>query len=535
VTGAKLLRCAIYTRKSSEEGLEQEFNSLHAQRESCEAYVRSQQHEGWRLQKTAYDDGGFSGGSTDRPALQNLLTDIRAGRLDVVVVYKVDRLTRSLTDFSRIVETFEAHKVSFVSVTQSFNSTSSMGRLTLNVLLSFAQFEREVTGERIRDKIAASRKKGMWMGGHPPLGYDVRDRKLVVNAVETVTVRNIYEQYLKLGSVRDLAKHLATHGIRSKRWTTQKGVTQGGSPFSRGALYAILQNRLYLGEAVHKDKVYPGEHLPTVPRDLWGRVQKHLAAQRRKNGANGKEIRSPLTGLLFDDQGHPMIPSSTSRGKGKRYRYYVSRALIAGKRIEAGSLPRVSAPAIESAVESELKNRLPNCERADFERAAHAGIRRHTRRVILARDQVTIELAPEALVGAKRPRGRARGPKVIEIPIRLRARGGETLIVVPRDCGQSKQSAFNRPLVKALGQAWRWRQSLERRKFKSVTELASSSHCTEPYVCQILRLAYLAPDIMEAILNGYQPIELTLARIHKIDIPLDWPGQRSALGFESRA
>src|SRR5438874_8187180 len=253
-------RCAIYTRKSSEEGLEQEFNSLAAQREACEAYIRSQQHEGWLLARTRYDDGGFSGGNLERPAAQRLLTDIRAGRIDIVVVYKVDRLTRSLADFARLVELFDAQGVSFVSVTQQFNTTSSMGRLTLNVLLSFAQFEREVTGERIRDKIAASKKRGMWMGGVPPLGYEPRDRKLAVVESEAETVRHIFQRYAALGSVLLLQQELEALGITSKRWTSASGRLWGGKPIARGALYLMLQNRVYRGEIMHKDQAYPGEH-----------------------------------------------------------------------------------------------------------------------------------------------------------------------------------------------------------------------------------------------------------------------------------
>src|SRR4030088_966343 len=265
-------RCAIYTRKSSEEGLEQEFNSLHAQREASEAYILSQRHEGWVVVPTAYDDGGFSGGNLERPGLQRLLADVRAGRIDVIVTYKVDRLTRSLADFARLIEIFDAHHVSFVSVTQQFNTTTSMGRLTLNVLLSFAQFEREVTGERIRDKIAASKKKGMWMGGNPPLGYTVRDRKLVVIEREAETVRHIFQRYADLGSVRLLKAELEAQGTVGKRWTSASGKTWGGKPIGRGALYLILQNRLYCGEIVHKDQSYPGEHRAIIDPALWDTV-----------------------------------------------------------------------------------------------------------------------------------------------------------------------------------------------------------------------------------------------------------------------
>src|SRR5215203_4664339 len=270
------LRCAIYTRVSTEHGLEQEFNSLDNQREAAEAHIRSQAHEGWRLRPACYDDGGFSGGSLDRPALQRLLDDIRAGQIDVVVVYKVDRLTRSLADFAKLVELFEAQGVSFVSVTQAFNTTSSMRRLTLNVLLSFAQFEREVTGERIRDKIAASKKKGMWMGGVPPLGYTIRDRKLVVIPGEAETVRHIFHRYAALGSVRLLKEELEAQGTMGKSWISTSGQNRGGKPIGRGALYLILQNRIYRGEIVHKNKTYPGEHRAIIDPALWDAVQTRL-------------------------------------------------------------------------------------------------------------------------------------------------------------------------------------------------------------------------------------------------------------------
>jgi site-specific DNA recombinase len=341
-------RCAIYTRKSSDEGLEQAFNSLDAQREACEAYVQSQKHEGWSIVKTAYNDGGFSGGTMSRPALQALLSAVEAGKVDVIVVDKVDRLTRSLADFAKIVEVLDAKGVSFVSVTQQFNTTTSMGRLTLNVLLSFAQFEREVTGERIRDKIAASKKKGMWMGGSPPLGYDARDRQLVVNEVEAERVRLIFRRYLELGSVAALMKDLRASKVHSKRWTTRTGRVLGGKPFMRGALYDLLQNRIYRGEITHKDTSYPGNHDPIVPLELWESVQARLAENRRKDLGRRESVSetSPLTGLLYDDRGHPMSPTYTQKASGKRYRYYLSAAVLDEGRGEPGTVPRLPAHAL---------------------------------------------------------------------------------------------------------------------------------------------------------------------------------------------
>src|ERR1700720_896683 len=273
---AKILRCAIYTRKSSEAGLEQDFNSLHAQRESCDAYIKSQRHEGWTPLPSLYDDGGYSGGSTERPALKRLLADIQSHLIDVVGVSKGDRPTRSLADFAKIVEIFDAAGVSFVSVTQQFNTTTSMGRLTLNVLLSFAQFEREVTGERIRDKIAASKKKGMWMGGVPPLGYQCRDHKLIVIPSEAETVQHIFRRYATLGSVRLLQQELDATGVRSKSWISTAGHRWGGKPLARGALYTMLRNRIYRGQIVHKDQHYPGEHEPIIDEVLWQQVQTKL-------------------------------------------------------------------------------------------------------------------------------------------------------------------------------------------------------------------------------------------------------------------
>ena len=342
------VRCAIYTRKSSEEGLEQEFNSLQAQREACEAFIDSQRHEGWVCLRAAYDDGGFSGATMDRPALRQLLADISAGRVDTVVVYKIDRLTRSLADFAKIVEILDAKGASFVSVTQQFNTTTSMGRLTLNVLLSFAQFEREVIGERIRDKIAASKKKGMWMGGGPPLGYRAQDRKLVIVDSEAEIVRFIFRRYAELGSVRLLKDELEACGIKSKSWTSASGRLQGGKPFARGALYLMLQNRIYRGEVVHKEQSHPGEHPPIIDQPLWDAVQAQLAGNtaERNSGARNRQP-SLLVGMLFDGDGNRMTPSHAVR-KGTRYRYYVSGSLITSDRTEGSAGLRIPAAEIDS-------------------------------------------------------------------------------------------------------------------------------------------------------------------------------------------
>ena len=340
-------RCAVYTRKSSEEGLDMDFNSLHAQRESCEAYIPSQKQEGWVLVPDQYDDGGISGGTLERPALQRMLADIDAGRVDVVVVYKIDRLSRSLMDFAKLVDVFDRHNVTFVSVTQTFNTTTSMGRLTLNILLSFAQFEREVTGERIRDKIAASRKKGMWMGGNPPLGYDVRDRKLIVNADEANTVRMIFKRFLTVGSATLLSKDLTAEGVMSKR----------GKPINKGYLYKLLKNQVYIGKAVHKGKAYPGEHEAIITQDLWNKVRTIISESPRTR-ANHTRAQTPalLKGIIFGADGRAMTPVHTKK-KNKLYRYYVAAELLKGETPD-GIVRRVPAGEIEAAVIDHVRGLL---------------------------------------------------------------------------------------------------------------------------------------------------------------------------------
>ena len=343
------IRCAIYTRKSSEEGLEQEFNSLDAQREACKAYIASQRAEGWRAMREDYDDGGYSGGNLDRPGLKNLLEDIRDGLVDVIVVYKIDRLSRSLMDFARLVEVFDEHKVTFVSVTQSFNTTTSMGRLTLNVLLSFAQFEREVTGERIRDKIAASRAKGMWMGGFVPWGYDAVDRKLVINEPEAAQIRYIFERFVELGSATRLTRELVRKGITNKR----------GRPIDKGFLYKLFRNRVYLGEAVHKGTSYPGEHQAIISQELWDKVHAILKISPRTR-ANNTRAQTPamLKGLLFTDTGVAMTPTHTRKGE-RLYRYYVSMDAVHNRIGENDALPRrLNAGMVEGVVIQELRRML---------------------------------------------------------------------------------------------------------------------------------------------------------------------------------
>ena len=377
-------RCAVYTRKSSEEGLEMEFNSLDAQREAALACIASQKHEGWIPVADHYDDGGISGATMERPALKRLLRDVEAGLVDVIVVYKVDRLSRSLTDFARIVEVFERHSVSFVSVTQQFNTTSSMGRLTLNILLSFAQFEREVIGERIRDKFAASRKKGMWMGGTPPLGYDVRDRKLVVTESEAALVRRIFERFLKTGSALKVAQDLNADGSTTKCWISTSGNRRGGSSFNKGTIYKLLNNRVYVGEAVHKGRAYPGEHDAIVDRATWDKVQSILAENTRTR-ANRTRAQTPalLKGMLFGPGGRAMTPTHTRR-RGKLYRYYVITDAIKNG---YGSCPVPSVPAaeVEAAVVAQVRAliRSPEIVAATWAAAGQGDEKRMPEREVL--------------------------------------------------------------------------------------------------------------------------------------------------------
>jgi site-specific DNA recombinase len=340
------LRCAVYTRKSSEEGLDMEFNSLDAQREACEAFIASQRAEGWVLVHDRYDDGGISGGTLERPALKRLIADIEGGLIDVVVVYKIDRLSRSLIDFTKLVEVFDAHSVTFVSVTQSFNTTTSMGRLTLNILLSFAQFEREVIGERIRDKVAASRKRGIWMGGFVPLGYDVRDRKLLVNEAEAVLVRRIFQSFAELESCMKLVHALRAEGATTKR----------GKPLNKNDVYRILTNRVFLGEAVHKGNSYPGEHNAIITQAQWDAVQAILKVNPRIRINRSRNTTAPLLrGLIFDSDGNAMSPSHSRGRSGKRYRYYVSQALLKGPMQERPAIARLPAGQIEAAVTDQVR------------------------------------------------------------------------------------------------------------------------------------------------------------------------------------
>ncbi|HXR24131.1 MAG TPA: recombinase family protein [Candidatus Binataceae bacterium] len=550
-------RCAVYTRKSSEEGLEQDFNSLHAQREACEAFIKSQAGEGWRLLRTAYDDGGFSGGTMARPALQQLLEDIRQKRVDVIVVYKVDRLTRSLADFAKMVEAFDQHGVSFVAVTQQFNTTTSMGRLTLNVLLSFAQFEREVTGERIRDKIAASKKKGLWMGGMVPLGYDVVARRLVINLPEAETVRAIYKRYLEVGSIRLLKQDLESRGIVSKRRLSKAGQQSGGRAFSRGALYELLANPIYLGEIRHRKDRHPGQHQAIVDRELWDQVQQQLTQKAaHPRGQTTNTMSNMLAGKLFDEAGQPLYVSGTTKAR-RRYRYYVSRNKSTGGKSEGW---RLAAPGIERAVivgaaqilkdDSAIGTMLHDEAGFSAEHLARALQSINACRTRLATEgehgadtaalidrvdlglnelQLTLNLAQ--LVNPQVSNDKCGALKMKRsVPMQLRRRGVELRIVM---AGETAAKPRIEPtLIKAIARGRRWFAELACNRAQHTAAIAQREGVHDSYVRRLLPLAFLAPSVVETICAGRQPLELTAEILtRRTKLPLAWAEQEKVLGL----
>ena len=558
------LRCAIYTRKSSEEGLEQEFNSLDAQREACEAYIKSQAELGWRIIKDRFDDGGISGGTLERPALHRLMRAMDAGRIDIVVIYKIDRLTRSLMDFAKLAEKFEELNVSFVSVTQQFNTATSMGRLMLNVLLSFAQFEREVTGERIRDKIRASKQKGMWMGGTVPLGYDVEDRALRINPAEAEAIQYLYRRYLELGNVTALYRDAKSQGLRTKSRVREDGTIYGNRIFSRGHLHRILSNPLYCGDIVHKGKRYPGQHEAIVDPEHWDRVQKLLetnrAGQRFRRRAKHTSL---LTGLLYDISGDRYVPSHTSR-RQKRYRYYVQVSNDEREASPYHCARRLPAEQIEQPVKGALLQFLRTADKVT--RAVGQGLAaeplRHLlseahslakrletaaptlwreelagilERVTMGTGQIRIRISQSGLMKRLGQFPSSKGTRdatwSFEVPYELRNRGRQ-LRIVPDTLTTPTDSNPDPTLLKLLRRAHGWRQHLETGSSRTIADLAASNGVTASYFTRVLRIAYLAPDIVEAIIDGKQPPELTANRLVRVkDLPIDWPRQREALGF----
>jgi site-specific DNA recombinase len=511
VSAIKPIRCAIYTRKSTEHGLELEFNSLDAQRDACEAYIKSQASQGWQALPQHYDDPAFSGGNLARPALQQLLKDIDAGRIDVIVVYKIDRLTRSLADFAKLVEAFDAKCISFVAVTQQFNTTTSMGRLTLNVLLSFAQFERELSSERVRDKVAASRRKGKWTGGTVPLGYDAKNKKLVINKTEAETVRYIFKRYLELGSFGKLVEDLDTKGLVTKRRDTKVKKFNGGIPFTYGPLAYFLKNRVYIGETGHKDKWFPGEHAGIVDRKTFDQVQQLLKSKSDGRDATRTASEALLLGKLYDDKGNRMSPSYSTKN-GVRYGFYVSSALLRGRNTDAGSVGRVSAAEIESAVLTALQ---PHQGRETNNGQDPIGA---VERVVISRDQLMLTIVRS---GADHTDGMPA-----EIKVAWSTKAKDSAAAVESDGAQ--EGSHNEALIQSIVRAHVWMHSLREGTYESIENLADGNRLHPKVVRQALRLAFLSPDVTSAILEGRQPAGLSLAQIPKL-LPLRWTEHRRLL------
>jgi len=546
----KPIRCAIYTRKSSEEGLDQEFNSLDAQYEACAAYIASQRHEGWTLVKARYDDGGFSGGNMERPGLKRLLADVAAGRIDVIVLYKVDRLTRSLMDFSAIVKVLDDAKASFVSITQSFNTTTSMGRLMLNVLLSFAQFEREVTGERIRDKIAASKKKGMWMGGVVPIGYVVKDRKLIVDEQAAERVRHIFRRYLELGSGGALLEELREQGFKTR--LRAGGV--GGNPFTRGMLFNLLGNPVYRGHIKHGREVYQGEHEPIIDETLWDAVQAKIAEnQNNHRGARDALDPSLLLGITRDGLGRRMTPSHATKGK-IRYRYYVTHQdelrpdapaawRLPAKDLEAAAIDRLGKFLSDPVAIRRLLGRQAD-EATTFSRAIDlakkaverlgtpAGRRsisgRLLSRVIVGDADVTLLVDVAALgrlLGCEVPEGMLE----LEAPA-VRVRHGKDVKLVLRT-GSGDAAKADGKLISLLQEAMAARAMMVANPDWSIKDAAAKSDRCRKRFAQLVRLSFLAPEIVKRIVEGRHPADWTPRDLMEIELPTCWKAQQAALGL----
>ena len=550
----KVVRCAIYTRKSSEDGLEQGFNSLHAQREACAAYVLSQASEGWTLLPGEYDDGGLSGGTLQRPALQRLLGDVAAGKVDIIVVYKVDRLTRSLLDFAKLVEALDQAGTSFVSITQSFNTTTSMGRLTLNMLLSFAQFEREVTAERIRDKIAASKAKGMWMGGIPPLGYEPNGRSLAVVEEHATIVRDIHARYRKLGNVRLVADQLINAGITSPVRTLSTGKRYGGAPFSRGQLYAILRNPIYVGEIAHKGRSYPGQHPPILERAEWEAVQRRLDGNIQGERRGRTASASPLAGKLIDAAGQPLVATHASKGS-KRYRYYVSKALQTGTAADQPQAWRIPAGEIEQLVASELAaltaDPLDFAERtrlvlepatlqpfmavakalaAQLHDAPAKLIEPLASAVRVLDDRIEIELATARLTAAVKLKREPEAPAtlVLVCPVRL-TRTGRAVRLVHSSGAPATGAEPDLALIRLVARAREWWSVIAAGEI-TPAGLAAREGVTVQWLLRVMRLAFLSPEVTEALVAGKLAAGVDGTALLAIDaIALDWSRQEKLL------
>jgi site-specific DNA recombinase len=528
----KVVRCAIYTRVSTDQRLEQDFNSLDAQYDASQSYIRSQAHAGWTLIRSKYDDGGFSGGNTDRPALQRLLEDVRAGKIDVIVVYKVDRLTRSLADFAKLVELFDQHGVSFVSVTQQFNTTTSMGRLTLNVLLSFAQFEREVTSERIRDKIAASKRKGLWVGGMAPLGYDTRNRKITVNEAEASRVQLMFRNYLKLGSLNLLMADLRKRGIVTKVRTLKTGQTVGGIPFTRGPLAHLLRNRFYTGEVAFKGEVLAGEQPAIVDRGLFEAVQAKLNEQLNNHKASRDKSEALLLGRIYDDRGHRMTPSHV-RKRGLKYRYYISSALLQGRPKQAGTVSRIPARDVEARVTKAVRDYLNGPKEivgAEIEDAVL--INTYVVRVEVQPDKLAIELAGARASNSKR---KQKAHNMIEIAWHKTPSTRRREVLAP-ECGRPQdtrpiRSESRALLVTSIAQGRRWLDELMTNPQANTESIAARENCSVRKVNMTISLAFVTPDLVKAAIEGRLPRGIGVARL--CDLPPEWSRQRQMLGLHS--
>jgi len=590
----KISRCAIYTRKSSEDGLEQEYNSLHAQRDAAEAFIKSQKHEGWKIIKQHYDDGGISGGHMERPALQELFNDLRAGKIDVVVVYKVDRLSRSLADFAQMMKVFDDHQVSFVSVTQQFNTSSSMGRLTLNVLLSFAQFEREVTGERIRDKIALSKKKGRWTGGVPPLGYNAKEGVLTINVDEAAVVEQCFQLYLKASGLIETVNKLNKKGLRTKHFVSAKGRVYASKPWIAKQLHRVLTQPIYYGMVHHKGELFEGQHEPIIDAEIWKKTQQKLREQQpdfqkkiASNNIDGIEfVQHALKGYVFTDDGYALTPTFTSKttkasdgtSTKKRYRYYVSQKAI-GEGYASSEVKTINAVLLEKTVQQMIAQTLPALSdnlhsdettkkqiQINLEKYAHylLSLDAHEERF----QQAITTLQPKIQVGKNSisvrisltsvnsilasphnnkgvnngPSSSSLIPKVekyffsneVEIvaKVNLKFARGKTELI---DSNTGKvvspsQTCPNSNLIQTIVQAEFWRQQILENPSKSLTEIMKPYSVSTNYVRRLLNAAYLAPDIKRAIFQGTQPQGLQVQDLTRKH-PMEWQAQKKELGF----
>jgi DNA invertase Pin-like site-specific DNA recombinase len=543
-TPGKAVRCAIYTRVSTDSGLDQEFNSLDAQYDAASAYIRSQAHAHWTLVRTRYDDGGFSGGSTDRPALQRLLDDVKALRVNVIVVYKVDRLTRSLADFAKLVELFDEHGVSFVSVTQQFNTTTSMGRLTLNVLLSFAQFEREVTSERIRDKIAASKRKGLWVGGMVPLGYQLKEGKLLVVEQEAEQVRTIFRRYLELGSVNRLVADLRERNFRTKIRNLSTGGTSGGVAFTQGPLFYILRNRFYVGEVRYKNEIFPGPQPALMDRELFEAVQAKLTQQWSHRTVTRTKSTSLLSGLLFDDAGHPMVATHATKNR-VRYRYYVSKPQLRGHaKLPAGSVSRVPASDIEAAVIKALAAHLADRTKTTTDQNS-------IQRGIVTANVARIEVRKNQLAVRLKPPDADRAMDIDEYakrhPLGCKDENGSLLLIpwckppskkfrdillppsVSRHEVRPIKAERRAALIKSIARGRDWLDEIVSGAAQNVEQIASRHKCSVRHVNMTISMAFIAPALVKAAVEGRLPRGIGVASLR--DPPAEWSLQLKRLGL----